>query len=69
MTTEITVRGSYSAFQPPERATVRASLGFEGPQMQPVYDRVVRDLESWSARVVGEGRTFAELGAPWARKA
>ena len=27
---------------------------------------VVQDLESWSARVVGEGRTFAELGAPWA---
>jgi hypothetical protein len=29
--------------------------------------RVVRDLEAWSARVVAEGRTFAELGAPWAR--
>ncbi|WP_183099422.1 SIMPL domain-containing protein [Nocardioides pelophilus] len=52
MTTEITVRGSYSAFQPPERATVRATLGFEGPQMQPVYDRVVRDLEAVSASVV-----------------
>ena len=31
--------------------------------------RVVQDLDSWSARVVGEGRTFAELGAPWARTA
>ena len=31
--------------------------------------RVVRDLEAWSARVVTEGRTFAELGAPWARGA
>jgi uncharacterized protein YggE len=51
MTTEITVRGSYSAFQPPERATVRASLGFEGPQMQPVYDRVVRDLEAVKASI------------------
>ncbi|GAA1523563.1 putative dehydrogenase [Agromyces terreus] len=28
--------------------------------------RVVRDLESWSERVVLEGRTFRELGAPWA---
>lgn len=27
---------------------------------------VVRDLEAWSARVIKEGRTFAELGAPWA---
>jgi uncharacterized protein YggE len=52
MTTEITVRGSYSAFQPPERATVRATLGFEGPQMQPVYDRVVRDLEAVTASIV-----------------
>jgi uncharacterized protein YggE len=52
MTTEITVRGSYSAYQPPERATVRATLGFEGPQMQPVYDRVVRDLEAVKASIV-----------------
>ena len=27
---------------------------------------VVDDLEAWSERVVREGRTFAELGAPWA---
>lgn len=52
MTTEITVRGSFSAFQPPERGTVRATLAFEGPQMQPVYDRVVRDLEAVKASVV-----------------
>jgi uncharacterized protein YggE len=52
MATEITVRGSYSAFQPPERATARATLGFEGPQMQPVYDRVVRDLEAVKASIV-----------------
>lgn len=51
MTTEITVRGSYSAFEQPERATVRATLGFEGPQMQPVYDRVVRDLDAVKASV------------------
>ena len=29
---------------------------------------VVRDLEHWSARVVAEGRTFAEVGAPWSRR-
>lgn len=27
---------------------------------------VVADLEAWSERVISEGRTFAELGAPWA---
>ncbi|UOE43987.1 Gfo/Idh/MocA family protein [Agromyces larvae] len=27
---------------------------------------VVADVEAWSERVVTEGRTFAELGAPWA---
>lgn len=51
MTTELTVRGTFSAFQPPERGTVRAQLGFEGPQMQPVYERVVRDLEAVKASV------------------
>ncbi|WP_127792364.1 Gfo/Idh/MocA family protein [Agromyces sp. LHK192] len=29
--------------------------------------RVVDGIEAWSERVVREGRTFAELGAPWAR--
>ena len=57
MTTEITVRGSFSAFQPPERATARATLGFEGPKMQPVYERVVRDLEAVKV-------TVAELHDP-----
>ena len=51
MTTEITVRGSYSAFEPPERATVHARLAFEGPQMQPVYDRVAHDLEAVKASI------------------
>lgn len=51
MTTEFTVRGSFSAFEPPERGTARALLSFEGPQMQPVFDRVVRDLESVKASV------------------
>ena len=52
MPTEITVRGSFSAFQPPERGTVHASIGYEGPEMQPVYDRVARDLEAVKASVV-----------------
>jgi uncharacterized protein len=51
MTTEITVRGSFSAFEPPERGTVQARLGFEGPEMQPVYDLVVRELEAVQASV------------------
>jgi uncharacterized protein len=51
MATEITVRGSYSEFQPPERATVHASIAYEGPAMQPVYDGVARDLESVKASI------------------
>ncbi|MEV4999578.1 SIMPL domain-containing protein [Nocardioides sp. LML1-1-1.1] len=46
MATEFTVRGSYSAFQRPERGTVHVKLSFEGPQPKPVYDRVVADLET-----------------------
>ncbi|MFC5727590.1 MULTISPECIES: SIMPL domain-containing protein [Nocardioides] len=46
MPTELTVRGSYVAYQRPERGTARVALGFEGPKMQPVYDRVVNDLEA-----------------------
>ena len=52
MATEITVRGSYSAFQPPERGTVHASIAYEGPAMEPVYDRVARDLESVKASII-----------------
>lgn len=51
MTTEITVRGSYSAFESPERATVHATIGYEGREMQPVYDRVARDLEVVKASI------------------
>lgn len=46
MSTEFTVRGSHAAFQRPERGTVHATLGFEGPELKPVYERVVRDLDS-----------------------
>ena len=59
MPTEITVRGSFSAFQPPERGTVHASIGYEGPEMQPVYDLVARDLAAVVEsvkRLQGDGR-------------
>ncbi|NVN50318.1 SIMPL domain-containing protein [Mycolicibacterium hippocampi] len=45
MSTEITVRGSFSAFQPPERGTVHASISYHGPEKDWVYDQVARDLE------------------------
>lgn len=46
MPTEITVRGSYVAFHPPERATVYATLSCEGSAAAAVYRRVAGDLES-----------------------
>jgi uncharacterized protein len=46
MPTEITVRGTFTAFQAPERGTVHATIAFEGPAMEPVYDWVARDLEA-----------------------
>ncbi len=52
MPTEITVRGSFSAFQPAERGTVHANISYEGPAMEPVYDRVARDLESMKSSIV-----------------
>jgi uncharacterized protein len=51
MSTEITVRGTFSAFQAPERGTVHATISYEGPEMQPVYDRVARDLEAVKASI------------------
>jgi uncharacterized protein len=45
MSTEITVRGSYSAFRPPERGTVHASISYHGPEMDWVYDQVARDFD------------------------
>jgi len=52
MPTEITVRGTFSAFQPPERGTVHATVAYEGPEMEPVYDRVATDLEALKASIV-----------------
>lgn len=52
MSTEITVRGSFSVFEPPERATVHTTVAYEGPEMAPVYQRVAHDLETITASVV-----------------
>lgn len=52
MPTDITVRGSFSAFEPPERATVHTSIAYEGPAMDSVYERVARDLETVQASIV-----------------
>ncbi|TYL45744.1 SIMPL domain-containing protein [Nocardioides sp. BGMRC 2183] len=43
--TEITVRGSFEHFAAPERGTVHATVGFEGPSIQPVFERTVRALD------------------------
>lgn len=49
--TEITVRGCYATSRAPERAIVSATIGYEGPVMEPVYERVIRDLETVKASV------------------
>ena len=46
MPTEITVRGRSSVSEPPERGTVHATISFEGPAMEPVYERVARDVDN-----------------------
>lgn len=51
MSTEITVRGTYSAYQSPERGTVHATIAYEGPEMESVYERVASDLEALRASV------------------
>ena len=51
MPTEITVRGAFSAFHPPERGTVRAGIAYEGPDMGSVYDRVAHDFGAVKASV------------------
>lgn len=51
MSTEITVRGSFAAFERPERGTVHATIEYEGPAMEPVYERVARDLDAVRASI------------------
>lgn len=52
MSTEITVRGSFSAFRPAERGTVHATVAYEGPDMEPVYARVATDLSELKSSVI-----------------
>jgi uncharacterized protein YggE len=52
MSTEITVRGSYAAFQQPERGTAHVSISYEGEEMASVYDWVATDLEAVKASVL-----------------
>ncbi|WP_006243904.1 SIMPL domain-containing protein [Mycolicibacterium tusciae] len=52
MSTEITVRGAFSAFRPAERGTVHSTVAYEGPQMAPVYDRVATDLALLKSSIV-----------------
>jgi hypothetical protein len=51
MSTEITVRGSFATFERPERGTVHATIAYEGPVMEPVYERVARDLDAVKASI------------------
>jgi hypothetical protein len=44
MSTEITVRGTFTAFRPAERGIVHTTVAYEGPDMEPVYARVATDL-------------------------
>src|SRR6476659_1635450 len=46
MPTEITVHGAATVREPPERGIVHATVSYEGPEMEPVYDRVARDVAS-----------------------
>jgi uncharacterized protein len=52
MPTEITVRGAFSVFQPPERATVHTTIAYEGPAMEPVYERVARHLDALKSSIM-----------------
>jgi hypothetical protein len=51
MSTEINVRGHYSMRRSPERVTVRADIGYEGPAMEPVYQRAAQHLEILQASI------------------
>jgi uncharacterized protein YggE len=53
MSTEITVRGSFSAFRPAERGTVHTTVAYEGPDMEPVYARVATGLSELKSSVTG----------------
>lgn len=46
MAIEITVRGTFSMFHRPERGTVQATIAYEDSRMEPVYQRLVTDLDT-----------------------
>lgn len=43
---EITVRGSYTAYAPPQRATLRVTVGIEGPSSEPVYRQAAKSAQA-----------------------
>lgn len=59
MAVEFTVQGRFSAFRTPERGTVKATIGLEGPALAPVYEQVVRSLEAVSQSISGLHRPDA----------
>lgn len=61
MPTEISVHGDATALEPPERGVVHATVAYEGPEMEPVYERVARDVESVKQSV--DALKTAESGA------
>lgn len=50
-TVEIRVRGSHTSVQPPERATVRAAVSFDGPDAEPVFEAAAAALSLVGASV------------------
>lgn len=49
--TEIIVRGSFTVYEPPQRGIVHATVSYEGPAIEPVYERTVRDLDAVKASI------------------
>jgi uncharacterized protein len=49
--TVITVRGRYSAWYPAERATVRLSVRFDGPQREPVFAKARASADAVRASI------------------
>ena len=46
MPTEITVHGAADALEPPERGVVHATVSYEGPDMDRVYELVAQDVDT-----------------------
>jgi uncharacterized protein YggE len=46
MSTEITVHGAANALEPPERGVVHATVSYEGPDMDRVYESVAKDTDT-----------------------